>query len=186
MAASHDPDSYLPPTERRVVRVRRHWSVVARAAFETLALLAAAILVTGVLPSGMSLPQNVLWYGGLAVVLRFAYRLYAWWTEVLVVTDKRFVLTSGVLSTRVVMLPLAKVTDLTYERTSIGRVFGYGTLVVESAGQFPAFRRIEHLPEPERVHDAVSELVFGDRRVPTVRAHLPVPASALTPRRVTP
>lgn len=190
MAASHDPDGYLLPTERRVVRVRRHWTVVAWDTFETIALLAVAIMVSSLLPSGMWLFQNVLWYGGLLVVLRFAYQLYEWWDEVLVITDKRFVLTSGVFTTRIAMMPLTKVTDLTYERTSNGRMFGYGTLVVESAGQFQAFNRIEHLPEPERVYDAISELVFGDKqaqeqRFSMIRAQRPAAGRTLTPRRVT-
>lgn len=187
MAASHEPDSYLLPTERRVVRVRRHWSALAWATFETVALLAVAIMVSSLLPSGLGLFQNVLWYGGLVVVLRFAYQVYEWWDEVLVVTDKRFVLTSGVFTTRSTMMPLTKVTDLAFERGSTGRMFGYGTLVVESAGQFQAFHRIEHLPEPERVYDAISELVFGEtqaqeQRFSMIRAQRSAGRRPLTPR----
>jgi membrane protein YdbS with pleckstrin-like domain len=164
VGAASDPDGYLLPTERRVIRVRRHWAVVAWDVFEAAALLAVAIMVSLLLPGGLWLVQNILWYGGLLVVLRLAYQLYDWWDEILVVTDKRFVLATGVFTTKVAMMPLTKVTDLTYERTANGRLFGYGTLVVESAGQFQAFHRIDHLPRPEQVYDAVAELVFGDRR----------------------
>lgn len=156
-----DPDEYLLPTERRVIRVRRHWSVVARDVVMTAALVALAIMVSRLLPSGLALARDIVWYGGLLAVLRLAYKLYQWWDEILVVTDKRFVLASGVFTTKIAMMPLAKVTDLTYERTAGGRMFGYGALVIESAGRFQAFNRIDHLPRPELVYDAISQLVFG-------------------------
>ncbi|MDI5982765.1 PH domain-containing protein, partial [Amycolatopsis magusensis] len=50
------------------------------------------------------------------------------WVERLVVTDKRFVMTTGVFTTKVLMMPITKVTDLTYQRTAWGRVLGYGTM----------------------------------------------------------
>jgi hypothetical protein len=170
-----------------VVRVRRHWSVVAWDTFESVALLAVAIMASYLLPAGMWLFQNVLWYGGLLVILRFAWKLYEWWDELLVVTDKRFVLATGVFTTRIAMMPLTKVTDLTYERSASGRMFGYGTVVVESAGQFQAFNRIDHLPEPELIYDAISELVFGDKqaqeqRFSMIRAQRVARGKAAVPR----
>jgi membrane protein YdbS with pleckstrin-like domain len=169
MAASHDPDDYLLPTERRVIRVRRHWSVVGWDAFEAVALMAVVVMLFRLLPSGAWLFQTILWYGGLLVILHFAYKLYEWWDELLVVTDKRFVLATGVLTTRIAMMPLTKVTDLTYERSALGRLLGFGTVVVESAGQIQAFNRIDHLPEPELIYDAISELVFGDKQAQSQR-----------------
>jgi hypothetical protein len=169
MGSSHNPDDYLLSTERRVIRVRRHWAVIGWDVFEAAALLTVAILLSTLLSAGAGLFQNILWYAGLLVLVRFAYTLYAWWDEVLVVTDKRFVLITGVFTTRVAMMPLSKVTDLTYERTVPGRVFGYGTVVVESAGQIHAFNRIDHLPQPEQIYDAISELVFGDKQAQSER-----------------
>jgi membrane protein YdbS with pleckstrin-like domain len=164
VAASHDPDDYLLPTERRVIRARRHWTVIAWDVFEAAALLAVLVGISFLVPSSATVVQNLLWYAGLLVLLRFGYTLFEWWDEKLVVTDKRFVLASGVFTTKIAMMPLGKVTDLTYERTALGRLLGYGTVVVESAGQFQAFNRLEHLPQPERMYDAISELVFGDKQ----------------------
>jgi hypothetical protein len=39
---------------------------------------------------------------------------------------------------------------------------GYGTLIVESAGQIWALNRIDYRPRPEEVYEALSELVFGE------------------------
>jgi membrane protein YdbS with pleckstrin-like domain len=140
------------------------WDVV-----EAAALVAVALIACWLLPVGAWLFQNILWYAGLLVIVRFGYKLFEWWDEKLVVTDKRFILVTGVLTIRIAMMPLSKVTDLTYERGAVGRIFGYGTIVVESAGQIQAFNRIDHLPEPERIYDAISELIFGDKQAQSER-----------------
>jgi uncharacterized membrane protein YdbT with pleckstrin-like domain len=164
-----DPDDYLLDTERRVIRVRRHWASLMWEIFETVALLAVAVMISYLVPRSFPIVQNVLWYAALAVLLHFAYVVLDWWMERIVVTDKRFLMTRGVFTTNVAMMPITKVTDLTYERTAGGRMLGYGTLVVESAGQIQALNRIEYLPRPEEVYDAISELVFGDKQAQAER-----------------
>lgn len=164
MFAPRDPDEYLLDTERRVIRIRRHWAVLLWDTFEAAALLSVCVLVSYLLPPALYIGQNVLWYVALIVVLRFAYVVMEWWVERLVVTDKRFVMTTGVFTTKVLMMPISKVTDLSYVRTATGRMMGYGTMVVESAGQIQALNKIDFLPKPEEFYDTISELVFGDKQ----------------------
>jgi len=164
MFAPRDPDEYLLDTERRVIRIRRHWAVLLWDTFEAAALLAVCVLVSYLLPPALYIGQNLLWYVALLVVLRFAYQVMEWWVERLVVTDKRFVMTTGVFTTKVLMMPISKVTDLSYVRTATGRMMGYGTMVVESAGQIQALNKIDFLPRPEEFYDTISELVFGDKQ----------------------
>ncbi|MBE1498554.1 putative membrane protein YdbT with pleckstrin-like domain [Amycolatopsis lexingtonensis] len=164
MFAPRDPDEYLLDTERRVIRIRRHWAVLLWDTFEAASLLAICVLVSYLLPPALYIGQNILWYVALLVVLRFAYVVMEWWVERLVVTDKRFVMTTGVFTTKVLMMPISKVTDLSYVRTATGRMMGYGTMVVESAGQIQALNKIDFLPRPEEFYDTISELVFGDKQ----------------------
>jgi membrane protein YdbS with pleckstrin-like domain len=164
MFAPRDPDEYLLGSERRVIRVRRHWSCLLWDLLEAAALLAGAMMISSLLPEDLGLVQNILWYASLVVMLRLIYFVMEWWVERIVVTDKRFMISSGVFETKVAMMPISKVTDLTYERTVLGRMFGFGTLVVESAGQIQALNKIEFLPNPEEVYDAISELTFGDKK----------------------
>lgn len=164
--APRDPDEYLLPTERRVIRLRRHWAVMVPYLAQTLAVLVLAFLLSYLLGRSGTyvwLVQNVLWYMALFVLLRFTYHLIEWWVERIVVTDKRAMITSGIFVTKVGMMPVSKITDLTYERPLLGRMIGYGTLILESAGQIQALNRIEFLPRPEEVFDAISELVFGEK-----------------------
>jgi hypothetical protein len=82
-----------------------------------------------------------------------------------VVTDKRFVRTWGVFTRQVGMMPLTRVTDMRYERPALGRVFGYGTFVLESAGQDQALHLIEFLPDPEELYREVCELLFNPQTI---------------------
>jgi len=169
MFAPRDSDEYLLDSERRVIRVRLHWASLAWDIFETVALLAVAVMLSYLLPPAMWLIQNILWYAALFVLLRFAYQVISWWVERIVVTDKRMMMTTGIITTKVLMMPIGKVTDLTYERPLMGRIFGYGTMVVESAGQIQALNRLDYLPKAEQVYDAISELVFGDKEAQMAR-----------------
>ena len=86
-----------------------------------------------------------------------------WWNERIVITDKRLMWDRGIITQNLGMMPLTKVTDLTFQRSLGGRMLGYGTVIVESAGQNQAFERITYIPQPDEVYEALSELVFGDK-----------------------
>ena len=53
MFAPRDPDEYLLDTERRVIRIRRHWAVLLWDTFEAAALLAVCVLVSYLLPPAL-------------------------------------------------------------------------------------------------------------------------------------
>ncbi len=110
--------------------------------------------------------------GVLGLLASLAWFGFAWWfwaTEEFVITDKRVLLVSGVITRRVAIMPLTKVTDLTYERSVLGRLLGYGAFVMESAGQHQAMSRIEYLPRPDRLYHEVSTLLFGPDSVLNLR-----------------
>jgi hypothetical protein len=73
---------------------------------------------------------------------------------------------SGIFLTKNSMMPISKVTDMSFLRPLFGQILGYGTLRVESAGQKQDLERIEYVPRPEEVFMAISELVFGDKKQP--------------------
>ncbi len=95
--------------------------------------------------------------------MRFTVQTILWWIERIVITDKRVMLAEGILTHNVGMMPLSKVTDLTFRRTFGGRLLGYGTLIVESAGQIQALNKIRYMPRPEEIYEALSELIFGEK-----------------------
>jgi uncharacterized membrane protein YdbT with pleckstrin-like domain len=165
--APREIDEYLLPTERRVIRVRQHWAVMINPLTQTALFLLVLVIGQSVLvryvPEGNVVADNVAFYLGLVAVLRFTVLTILWWIERIVITDKRVMLAQGIITHNVGMMPLSKVTDLTFQRSLGGRLFGYGTLVVESAGQIQALNRIDYMPRPEEIYEALSELVFGEK-----------------------
>jgi hypothetical protein len=60
-------------------------------------------------------------------------------------------------------MPLTKVTDMSFQRSSFGRILGYGEFIVESAGQDQALSHVDHLPYPEQLYLEVCGLIFKDK-----------------------
>jgi uncharacterized membrane protein YdbT with pleckstrin-like domain len=162
MLAPREIDEYLLPTERRVIRVRQHWAVMLKDLVLTGLFLIVLVVLERVLPDSIVI-DNLTFYLGLVAVLRFTVLTILWWIERIVITDKRVMLAQGILVHKVGMMPLGKVTDLTFQRSMGGRLLGYGSLIVESAGQIQALNRIDYMPRPEEVYEALSELVFGEK-----------------------
>ncbi|HEY0935410.1 MAG TPA: PH domain-containing protein [Trebonia sp.] len=104
----------------------------------------------------------VIWLLWLILVIRLLFKIYAWLEDYFVVTSKRLLLATGVFRKTVNMMPLSKVTDMRFERSPIGRIFGYGTFIVESAGQEQALHTVDHLPYPEQLYIEVCGLIFKD------------------------
>ena len=162
MLAPREIDEYLLPTERRVIRVRQHWAYMFNTVVQTALFLLLMVVAQRYLPAGV-LVDNITFYFALGAVARFTVLTILWWIERIVITDKRVMLAEGFIVHKVGMMPLSKVTDLTFERSIGGRMLGYGTLIVESAGQIQALNRIDYMPRPEEVYEALSELVFGEK-----------------------
>jgi uncharacterized membrane protein YdbT with pleckstrin-like domain len=175
--APREIDEYLLPTERRVIRVRQHWAVMAKHIVQTVLFVLAMVLIERYLDGnfgggsasddslaiGERVVDNLTFYLALVAVARFTINTILWWIERIVITDKRVMLAQGIITHKVGMMPLGKVTDLTFQRSFGGRILGYGTLVVESAGQIQALNRIDFMPRPEEIYEALSELVFGEK-----------------------
>ena len=104
----------------------------------------------------------VIWAVFLGILAWLSVQVYAWLEDYFVVTSQRLLLTTGIITRTVNMMPLTKVTDMSFKRSAWGRVLGYGEFVVESAGQDQALRHIRHLPYPEQLYLEVCGLIFKD------------------------
>lgn len=159
--APYAPQRYLLPSERGVIEVRRHWAILIKPV--ALALLSWAICLT----LSFALPyqkwlQMGLWWIAIITLLVLAWWVAEWYVERLVITNKRFLLTQGILTRNVAIMPLSKVTDMTYHRSFLGQILGYGVFIVESAGQDQALSRIGFLPKPDDLYRQVLIMLFGD------------------------
>jgi len=115
------------------------------------------------LAHGNSTALLVIWILWAVLLLRLLAKVYEWVKTYFVVTSQRMLLSTGVITHKVNMMPLTKVTDMSFQRTATGRVFGYGEFIVESAGQDQALSNIKFLPYPEQLYLEVCGLIFKDK-----------------------
>jgi membrane protein YdbS with pleckstrin-like domain len=121
-----------------------------------------ALLLVGVLDSRGSDSgfQDLLVIGLVIILVRAIWRTFSWYREWFVGTDRRLMLTLGILTRKVAMIPLGKVTDMRYDRPPLGQLLGYGSFVLESAGQDQAFRVVHYVPHPDTLYRRISEELF--------------------------
>jgi hypothetical protein len=87
----------------------------------------------------------------------------------------------GVFTRRVAMMPLMKVTDMSYNRSVLGRLVGYGEFVLESAGQEQALRTVSYLPRPDALYEEICMEIFGTSAPPPPSPPPPPSAPGSTP-----
>ena len=146
---------YLLPHERSVIAVRKHPAELAGPLILAFGGLAAAGELTK-----RSVRPKIVWGASLSVLLYFLQRVATWQATSFTVTDKRLILVSGFAVRKVAMMPLAKVTDMSFQRSALGRLLGYGEFIVESAGEEQALRTIDFLPYPDQLYLEVCGLIF--------------------------
>jgi uncharacterized membrane protein YdbT with pleckstrin-like domain len=154
---------YLLPHERQVITVHQHPAILIRPIFEVLLGLAIAGWLSNSLAHGNGTAILVIWIIWGLVFLRLVWKVFEWVETYFVVTSQRFLLATGILTRKVNMMPLAKVTDMSFQRSALGRILGFGEFILESAGQDQALTRVDHLPYPEQLYLEVCGLIFKDK-----------------------
>jgi hypothetical protein len=155
-----DVDKYLLPHEQEVITVRKHPAVLlAPVAWAVLGLVAAAVLSDTLFRHSSTLTW-ILWAAWGLIFLRFIWAALNWAFDYFVVSSHRFIEISGVFTRKIAFMPLVKVTDMTFNRSVPGRLLGYGTFILESAGQDQALSTVDHIPYPEQLYLEVLSLIF--------------------------
>jgi membrane protein YdbS with pleckstrin-like domain len=158
--ARKDVAKYLLPDERAVVATRRHWAVLIEPTVKFVPFFLAGGWLLLLDPD-----NRVTSSAGLLVILGalvyYGLRVAEWWMRHFIVSTRRVLLTSGVIVRTVTLLPLRRITDLTWQETLFGQVLGYGTFRFESAGQDQALRHLTYLPDAGSLYHEVSALLFG-------------------------
>jgi membrane protein YdbS with pleckstrin-like domain len=155
-------NKYLLPHERQVISVHQHPAVLIGPIFFLLLGLAAAGWLNAV-ANGNSDAILAIWIAWGILFLWVAGKVFDWAVNYFVVTSQRVLLASGVIIRKVNMMPLTKVTDMSFERSALGRLLGFGKFIMESAGQDQALHIIDYLPYPEQLYLEVCGLIFKDK-----------------------
>jgi membrane protein YdbS with pleckstrin-like domain len=131
--------------ERIVDEVRKHWAATVSAVLELFGGIVVLLLVFFV-------PSQAWWVpvllGG-AVMVHAVWRIFEQHTDRFVITNMRVFRVHGILSQRIATMPLARILDISVHKPLIGRVFGYGHFVFESAAQEQGLREIRYVGDPD-------------------------------------
>jgi len=158
---------YLLPHERQVISVHEHPAVLIGPIALVLLGLAIAGFLSNTVTHGNSTAILIIWGAWVLLLLWFLFKIWDWSVNYFVVTSHRLILAKGFVVRKIGMLPLTKVTDMSFQRTTIGRILGYGEFIVESAGQDQALRNVKFIPYPEQLYLEVCGLIFKDEEQPT-------------------
>jgi hypothetical protein len=127
----------------------------------TAIVFAGLVVLYGV--SLLNLPSLLFGIVSFAWIVLLAWGVIQWiehYVDWIVVTQKRVMRVSGIIP-GVAMLPIGRVTDIKYERDLLGALLGYGTFILESAGQVQALRELEYIREPNRVYEVITAAIYA-------------------------
>lgn len=159
-------NKYLLPHEHQVITVRKHPAVL----IVPIALALGVILISIVVGSTILLHTHDAVLVLLVICLIFlaylGFKAWEWSEDYFVVTSDRMLEASGVFTRKIAMMPLVKVTDMSFQRSTLGRLLGYGSFILESAGQDQALRTIDHVPYPEQLYLEICALIFPAEKIP--------------------
>lgn len=156
---------YLLPTERAVITTRRHWVVVVEPVVSAVAGVVLASIGVAKVGDDVPLLTDVLALAAVALLLRVLWRLVEYRRDWFVVTDERLLLTYGVVTRRVAIMPLTKVTDMSYNVSLLGQMLRYGEFVFESAGQEQALHSVNYLARSDQLFAVLSNELFGEHGI---------------------
>ena len=148
---------YLLPDELQAITVRMHPAALAGPL-----ILACGGLVAARKLAGRSARPDIIWGAYLLLPLSFLRQLAAWPVTYLAVTERRMMVIGGLASRTAAAVPLDKVTGLTLQRTALGRLLGYGTLIAASPSRRQALGKVRYVPYPEQLYLEISALLWPE------------------------
>ena len=145
-------DRNLTAGEKVVYETRLHWIVMLRSIVQACVVFALAIglLYYALTATGVQDNQTHLMEGGaallgvLGVILLLAGATRRNATE-MAVTNHRVIIKVGLVGRRTVELLLSKIESIEVQETAVGRMLGYGTIVLIGTGGTPEpFYKVAH------------------------------------------
>jgi uncharacterized membrane protein YdbT with pleckstrin-like domain len=157
---------YLLPNERHVISVREHPAVLIRPIFYVLVGLALAGWLSNWGAHGNGTVILAIWVAWGVLLLWLVGKLAEWSVHYFAVTSQRLMLSTGLVTKKVNMNPLPKVTDIEFRRSSTGRFLGYGEFEILAPGMDGRMRNIRFIPYPEQLYLEVCGLMFMGGKPP--------------------
>lgn len=139
-------DRYLIADEGEVVidEVAKHWAAIVTPVLELLLAFPVMLLIFVMPPQLYWLPiVAALW-----LAIRGIWRILQAQMDRFVITNMRVFRVHGILSQHIATMPITRILDISVKRSILGRIFGYGHFIFESAAQDQGLREIRFVGNP--------------------------------------
>ncbi|MFN2300213.1 MAG: PH domain-containing protein [Anaerolineales bacterium] len=168
-------NSLLGKHETILLVARQHWLVLLTETVSEV-LLSLGVIVLAALLAFLAGPLALL---GLIVLIAPLLSLtrdaLIWSNRKFVITNRRVIQLSGVISKNVTDSSLEKVNDVKLEQSLLGRLFGYGDIEILTASEL-GVNNIQRIADPIRYKttmvNAKARLESGEAEVPVIIAQL--------------
>jgi len=152
---------YLLADEHVIVAQRQHWASFWKPFVFGVAGLVLLVVLALWLPASLDGLNPLLLLAWLVMIGGWAlWRYLMWRRNWLVATDKRVMVNYGLLHQGVAMFSLSRVPDLTYTRSSMGQLLGYGELKRESTGINQTLHTVRFVEHPHATYTTICAAIF--------------------------
>jgi uncharacterized membrane protein YdbT with pleckstrin-like domain len=154
-------DDSLLSDEAVTYRARLHWILFSKPALITIVVIAIAGLIYDVADLGKVLSTQtdlLVWIAVLVIAaLPLLTTFLTWQAADLAVTNKRVILKTGVLKRKTPEMFLSRIESVEVDQSILGRVFGFGTIVIRgTGGSLEPFHTVSH---PLRFRNQIQEQI---------------------------
>jgi uncharacterized membrane protein YdbT with pleckstrin-like domain len=106
----------------------------------------------------------IIWVLAVLLILWFVVRPFLnWLLTTYTFTNRRLITRTGILTRRGHDIPLNRISDISYEKGLVDRIFGCGTLVISDASEEGRVR-LDDIPHVEQAQLTVSDELFHNAR----------------------
>ena len=147
------PDELLVPGEEIVMHRHPHWKMLVVPVLVLMVVVGLGSYLAALIGAQSWSPwaRIVLGVIALALVVRFTLMpVIRWRTTHFVITNRRVLVREGLITRRGMDIPMRRITGVQFRQSLFERLFGVGTLVMESASDDPL--EFEDIPGIEQVH----------------------------------
>ena len=157
------PQNVLTEGEQVVIHKHPHWKMLILPAFFFVVIVAAGAFLAAL--ANKESWRLIAWAGivvvGVALIVWLTMKpLLRWKTTHFIVTTNRVMAREGVLNRTGLDIPLSRINSVRFEHGLIDRMWGAGTLIIESASDDPL--EFDDIPRVEYVHSLLYREVNDD------------------------
>jgi membrane protein YdbS with pleckstrin-like domain len=139
-------ERFLIADEGEVIvdEVAKHWAAIVKPVMLLVAALPLLIIAFWV-------PPQAWWVPALAAIVLAGWgvwRILQAQMDRFVITNMRVFRVHGILTQNISTMPLARILDISVHRPVVGRMFGFGHFVFESAAQTQGLKEIRYVGAP--------------------------------------